>query len=153
MSLWRTNPRACVYATELRNCCPTWKLSAKVVGSFLCNGICPQLQTQPGILYFRIFQIFLGSFSRRPMVTVSSSSQVMFRSRGAGLVAPVLTKMFPCLGMCPRHLRLIELKDWQQLHTLDNQIWQKPVDVHLDTVQIRRFHLLGFKLLKIQKER
>ena len=66
------------WTASIRKCCPTWKLSAKVVGSFLCDGICPQLQTQPGILYFRIFQIFLGSFSRRPMVTVSQLPRSCF---------------------------------------------------------------------------
>ena len=102
---------------------------------------------------FQNFPDFSGILFQTANGHCLSASQVVFRSRGAGLVAPVLTKMFPCLGMCPRHLRLIELKDWQQLHTLDSQIWPKPVDVHLDTVQIRRFHLLGFKLLKIQKKR
>ena len=44
------------------------------------------------------------------------------RRQRAGLVAPVLTEMFPCLGMFPRHLRLIKLKDGQKLHALR---WRK----------------------------
>ncbi len=43
--------------TSIRKCCLTWKRSTKVVGSFLCDSICPQLQTNPA-LDFRWFSDF-----------------------------------------------------------------------------------------------